>query len=186
MAHGAWGRAAQGARGGGMRGAGRGPGALAGTTAARPRPRPKSNFLIYQQYTQYKCRSKLSAKNSNYGVSYPRWLALPAEPPGVLGVRVAAPRVTPRTRQIWSAKASPQDHPARRRMCPGDMELGAWGAAASLEEAASWYGEERALRWVFSRYHPTCPACERERGRCRLLAALRRTCVRVGLGSHPG
>ena len=53
MAHGA---------GRGMRGAGQGPGALAGTMAARPRPRPKPNFLILKQLKQHKRRSKLSAR----------------------------------------------------------------------------------------------------------------------------
>ena len=60
MAHGA-GRRSAGAHGG-ARGAVRGPGALAGDAAARPRPRPKSNFLILKQHKQHKCRSKLSAR----------------------------------------------------------------------------------------------------------------------------
>ena len=35
---------------------------MAGTTAARPRLRPKPNFLILKQYKQHKCISKLSAR----------------------------------------------------------------------------------------------------------------------------
>ena len=97
----------------------------------------------------------MAEKNSNYGVSSPRWLVLPAESPGVLGARVAAPRVPPRARQGWDAKAPPN-----KIIPPGDphvlgtryMGLGEW-RRFQRRQLASMARSERP-RWVFSRYTP--------------------------------